>query len=560
MELFEIRLLVGSFLGNHDLCSCACVSKLWHKSFLPFIYAQAESEPLFRQWNAFRLHLCHIRDISITQGILGISLAKDGFLRDCRRLVRLRFESDPSPEALEYFVQLLQRNPLLVRLSPSIRGGARDPNLWKSIAEDCPRLTEIQLHSTNFEGAALTGFLNLASRLTKLTLSGCDLSAVLSWMSSSSFVLPELQKIDRNNSTGDNGGISSAPDREDWSGFPVLRELVFSGYYDSESVWMGQLQIFVRAPKLEKLSWNLLHRQYPYDPYVLRGTSEEFIPTLVRLLRQRPWPRLSSLQVTEDYMARASSLDGDNLAEILTLLPDGLKNFSAPGGDFGLLAWQAIQRHLGTLEAINLTKIPSWMVQGFLTSCPELRELRGPTLLTSDLVRGSRAGQARKRNALAVALELAEKRLPETLMAQMFAKSTILKSDPPKDDFVLGPATIAGLPGDLSPRPWVCYRLKVLQITLRKHHRERDEEGIQTDVQIFQQLTQMRWLQQLFLCPFQDARGIDGLNPRPVLGAELRPPDFRGQFDNATKIRRHHVGERLLEIWPGLTSCYWHRY
>lgn len=94
-------------------------------------------------------------------------------------------------------------------------------------------------------------------------------------------------------------------------------------------------------------------------------------------------------------MGRRSSLNDDQLAEILTLLPNNLKSSCIPGADFGLLAWQAIQRHLETLQVLHLTKVPSLMVQGFLISCPDLRELRGPTVFTSDLVRGIEADQAR---------------------------------------------------------------------------------------------------------------------------------------------------------------------
>jgi len=80
----------------------------------------------------------------------------------------------------------------------------------------------------------------------------------------------------------------------------------------------------------------------------------------------------------------------------------------------------------------------------------------------------------------------------------------------------------------------------------------------EADAQAFQQLMQLKWLEELLLCPFKDARRVNGLNPRLVLGMDLgRDAEFRGHFNNAARIRKYAVGQRWLEIWPGLTSCYW---
>jgi len=565
MDCLEVRILVGSFLDSHDLCSCVRVSKLWHESFLPFIYDQAKPTSFHLHWRSFQPQLRHVRDLSIIR--VTEPHEKAGFLKNCRRLVRLNFASDPYPAAIDYLIRLLQRNPQLVRVALWILEGTLYQKLWRTLVDDCPRLTEIELHGTNFQGESLIGFMNLTLRLTRLELGNCNLSHLLEWMSSPSpspFGSAELQ------SNVYHSNDNRVVDDKDWPGFPVLHELIITGSYGNNT-WMDQLQVFVRAPKLERLSWKIVDLKYTSS----RVTSaEEFIPTLVRVLRQRTWPRLHSLEVTEDDLGRQSTLNDEQLAEILTLLPDGLKSFRIPGASFGLLAWQAIQRHLGTLRVLQLTEVPSWMVQGFLTSCPDLRELRGPTLNTSDLVRGVQADLAREKNAIAVAAMLAAKGLPEALMAPLPRKEVLLSADTKRKEVSAsienldddewpteeGLLSVPSLPEDQSPRPWICHRLKVLRITLRGHSKERELGKKGADAQAFQQLMQLKWLVELLLCPFEDALRVDGLNPRLVLGVDLgRDAEFRGHFINAARIRKYAVGQRLLEIWPGLTSCYFQR-
>lgn len=566
MELHDIRLIVGSFLGTHDLCSCVRVSKPWHESFLPFLYAEAKPEPLRKHWASFSKQLFHVRNLNITSTVQ--PWAREGILKDCRRLVRLRFESNSlnentNPEAvLDYLIQLLQRNPQLIHVSLSLTT-PYDSKLWRVLVDDCPRLTEFGLYMTYFQGECLTGFMNLATRLTSLDLENCDLSQLLEWMSSSPSPSSST-KIQNSNIVSDDSNNNN------WPGFPVLRTLRIAGQNRINSDWMDQFQIFVRAPRLESLEWNVTDLHFPSVPEDFSGKS---IPMLLHMLRQRPWPRLNSLEVKEEYVGPQLSILDDDLAQILTLLPDGLKSLRIPKSRFGLLTWQAIQRHLGTLQVLQLNA-PSWMVQGFLTSCPKLRELKGPDLNTSDLVRGVQSDLARRQNANIVAAMLVDRGLPRALIDQLLPQKVFLATDTESGRVSSGIAKSPdknnlkeegdplSVPTGLEypfPRPWVCHRLKVFHISLVRDIMERESDREEADAQILHQLRQMRYLEELYLCPLAGPQRFNGLSPRRMLGPEFGPPDFRGHFTSAASIRKHPVGERLLEIWPGLTRCHWHK-
>ena len=185
-------------------------------------------------------------------------------------------------------------------------------------------------------------------------------------------------------------------------------------------------------------------------------------------------------------------------------------------------------------------------------------ELKGPTLNTSDLVRGIEADLARQENAVAVAAMLAERGLPETLMTLPPRKETSWNLQREGGCAIstsisasIKDMSESGLLEDQSPRPWVCHRLNVLRITLHRTSMEWNGERKKTDSQVFQQLSQLRCLRELFLCSFQNALRVHGLNPRLALGMDLRHPEFRGQFINATKIRKHRMGSDCWRFGPG---------
>ena len=91
MDLPELRSFVGSFLDNDDLMSCVRVSKLWHESFIPLLYAKARGPQLCKHWTAFEPRLCHVRDLQFSYFTDTDKL--NSILENCTRLRTLMSDS-----------------------------------------------------------------------------------------------------------------------------------------------------------------------------------------------------------------------------------------------------------------------------------------------------------------------------------------------------------------------------------------------------------------------------------------------------------------------------------
>ncbi|KAG0042797.1 hypothetical protein BGZ83_012174 [Gryganskiella cystojenkinii] len=512
MDLPEIRLYVATYLDSHDLISCSCVSRRWNDSFTPFLYRTWIATSHSGHLPSFEKHLHHVQDLQV--GHQTTAIERDRFLDRCIGLRRFKIDLSLHGRDNEFVFKLLQRNPRLTRVSLGGIDQDTNPDLLDTIADYCSLATELSLLTRPFNGHAFWDrfMIRLAPRLTRLELNWSQPYALTT--------------------------RGQPPE------FPELRDLIITSKPIQVS-WEAQLGIFERCPKLESFSWCLVSSSDL--PRSIWG----FTHTLISILQGRhghsSWPRLDSIQLTE--LHPTPQLEDKTLSEILNNCPNRLCRLTIPGSHIGVRSWQALQRHLETINVLHLATY-SWMIQEILSSCRNLREFRGSVLWAYELVDSVSAKEMR---------DMIEETKTTTGFIQSPQQLELTPFHRLEDDasFTCAIAVTSSSSPSIvppQPRPWVCHRLEVLCITLGGVTDTEDHR------QVFEQLKKLRLLTQLYLCPQMTTQGC-GMDPRAALSMSVESHEdaFEGEYNNRQRIQNEPVGRRLLEVWPGLTNCHWYK-
>ncbi|KAG0046220.1 hypothetical protein BGZ83_008610 [Gryganskiella cystojenkinii] len=462
------------------------------------------------------------------------------------------------------------------------RSSHPDPTPLQTLVQSCSCVTELGFNLVTIDMLGLRGLDTLTSRLTRLEL-------VNAWPT------PEhLHSWPSSNRV--QNGLGDYVATEQQVLFPELQTLKITSATYTNATWKQQLQFFKNSPKLESLSWSLVQ---PY-PHLLPDRAVEFLETLCDFFCQDPqdryrhhnsnysggqrscWPKLDSLRLTEVQSNGVTLLRGDPwIVPILKSCPNPLRRLTLTSTDDfeDAVSWGALQKHFPTLQVLNLTTSNnSSIAQDILSSCPQLREFRGQVLNASDVAKGYSAGASQKPAAATMtdAVAASNTALYEPLFEKMTINIEPLFPPPATNTSPPTPPTPPPRPGGMQtqkapqraarfrapPQPWVCHRLEVLRVTIQRTMKMEDQDPLKIDHPIFEQLSQLKELRELHLCTFEKSK-ILGLDPRIPLGM-THPANmdhqrrFSGTYSTAEKIRREPVGQRLLEVWPGLTSCRWH--
>jgi hypothetical protein len=95
MELPEIRLQIGGYLSIDDLASCVLVNKLWHGTFLPYLYFKCYTDVSIyhpQYWSSFKNNLQHTRNLNISYNTLKTSDDRKTVLQKCTLLRQLTIQ------------------------------------------------------------------------------------------------------------------------------------------------------------------------------------------------------------------------------------------------------------------------------------------------------------------------------------------------------------------------------------------------------------------------------------------------------------------------------------
>ena len=506
MELPEIRLHIGRYLTINDLASCVLVNKLWHNTFLPYLYYKCETDVIYqrRYWPAFKKNLQHTRELNIFHNTLKTSEDRNTVLQKCRLLRKLTL--NPAHLNNNFFLHLIQQNPRLRQVDLSI-GEVKEiygntplefntpsaaVTILDTLARSCPLLTELGLEmmlhpesEKHFYGSFSRHFM---PRLTKLHWSWFRLN-----------------------------GVATLPWVKAWRTppeFPELRELiVYICIPEMPHPWEEELLLFENSPKLEFLSWcwdpNPLFATVRYNP---SHSIELFIGTLCKFISTR-WLNLHSISLSINESSSFIFQD-EQVSRVLKSLRNPLRRFELSNGNpCTKLTWQALSQHIPTIQILHINRDTGM----------ELRSSEIENILSS--------GQ-----------HLIDFQHDSVLNASDVTKNMIIDKE--------WPLSISSH----FRYPWACHRLQILKIALLRHP---DDHFL--NFAVFAQLSKMKELRVLHIS--SEKRGpAYGLNPGDYLHdptlVESLP--FNGLYDSYNQIRDHPVGKRLLVTWPRLTNCYWY--
>ncbi|KAG0045377.1 hypothetical protein BGZ83_009411 [Gryganskiella cystojenkinii] len=575
MNLLEIRLDVGARLSLRDLASCARVSIQWNETFTLLLYASCDASHSSAAWPSFQQHLHQVRDLRVHT--LDTNSEYDQLFTKCRALTSLEFAATSNQYDLyQGLLTLLECNPCLRKVQ-ALCNFQSSSRIIDILVRSCRQLQELTLRSLILEDKVLVAFLELAPRLTKLSLTDC-------WPRG-----PTNNEINSRNSSNDGDQSQTQPWLDqvnaNWPIFPRLRELSVSGFPGIVS-WKDQFRYFAQAPNLESIHWDLAVDGHGF-------LSTQFLVTLGAILKSGlsdvtvddghitdkrehsagcPWPRLDMIQITGLRSFDERLFTDSLLADILRNCPNGLRRLDVPRADLGPLSWIVLrERHFQTLQIAAL-QADGWMTQEILSSCSQLQEFHSfKPLHVFDVANGVKAAKLRE-DDMVVARTARWLQHPANELG-----TTTAKTSTPTNDSAAAPAWAPWAPPLSIPRPWICSRLRVFRVELERMTRDRYEEEYEKEEdieevqrcnrQVFDRLVQLKELEDLILCMSMStiAAGLDRTQYPVYLGIDTsgyEDRDLEYNFTFGSELRSHReiqefipVGSRLLEIWPRLQRC-----
>ncbi|KAG0055462.1 hypothetical protein BGZ83_008467 [Gryganskiella cystojenkinii] len=561
MDLLEIRLNVGSFLTRPDLACCLRVSKLWYTSYLPLIYAVADSHSLDNHWFQFR----YVKDLRMYSDCFSKKYYTESLLQ-MQSLCRLHLEFSQPWRKLSYSSEIDPDEVLLrmlkgqtnpgrlkeVALNSYSRGLLPPPaGVIEFLVKFCPSLTILDFRHVALSKEEETLYqvlYQLGPRLQQLTLHQC-------WPIG----------ISRERATDESSFIWNPQQLETSPPvFNSLKSLKIEYRTVVNYTLQEQLRLFRSCPNLESLDWSIIEGA--------RSSASDFLQELCDTVLQSsplisslpnvlccPWPRLDSLALfSDEYLSPVSDA---LMTRFLNHFPNPIRKLSLPQRTaFETLGWQALkERHFESLEILRLLSATSSMIQQILSSCPNLLEFYGSALNIDDVVEDWGRGIVKTaENELRPSHQKTQsssvfKKFQKIIKKKKETPTPLSPSPPPPPP----PKALFSTPPKLD-RPWVCHRLQVLSIEFHRIPFQVWDEDPTANLKIFEQLVQLRYLRTIHLVSRYDAHRI-GLNPGKCLEMLEDVYDtigtgntiFPGTHYDQSSIRKSLVGRRLLKIWPG---------
>jgi Leucine-rich repeat (LRR) protein len=531
MELPELRLHVGRYLTINDLASCVLVNKLWHDTFLPYLYHKCDTNVNIRHWPSFKNNLHHTRELDISYNTLKHSDEKSAALQKCTHLRKLSLNA--AHTNMKFFLQLIQQNPRLCRVDLAV-GEVTEldtPTTLKikptscavtfldTMARSCPRLTELgvdmMLHPESEKKFYNSFSRHFMPRLTKL---------YWAWF--------RVRRVKTSPWMIDKYGLPGEKRNDDRCSFPELRVLtVYICVLDTPHPWEEEIMLFENSPNLEVLSWS-------WDPSPLFGVGsqdpslniDQFFHTLCKFIATR-WFKLHSISLSIKK-SDTHIFQDEHISRVLKTMRNPLRRFELRNGNpCTKQTWQALRQHIKTIHTLHLSS-----ETGMALSSSEIEEVLSTGHRLIDFQHDSVLNASDVTSGMIIDRHSCNVSLLSILTTPLISQGTSVSSLPCHFQY-----------------PWICHRLQVLKIVLLRHSED------YLNFAVFAQLAKMKELRVLHIS--SPSRGPEyGLNPGGYLfdltDAESLP--FEGHYSSYNQIRDHPVGKRLLFIWPGLTNCYWY--
>ncbi|KAF8924733.1 hypothetical protein BGZ58_001507 [Dissophora ornata] len=340
LDLPEIRLNVANYLSRHDAVQCIQVSRIWHQTFLPFVWEEVEirggnvgSNPQGPTVEVLQRYCDMVLNLDIQEKVDARYTLNYSKLRSLSLNTSNGFQ-DSLAQSYDP-TTMIANNPSLLDIAVCrIDIGA---SFWNAISQ----LQHVHSMSLYFERMADTTTVNAFWE-------ACTHLRSLEMLSTFMTGKGDLSRFK----------------------FPRMRELkVDIMGLDIED----QLEFMTRCPMLEGLSWE--------SPIL---ETWPFRKRLAKLAGSGAWPNLQSLDL------RGRMADGD-AALILHGMQKATKIVLSSSA-FGPQAFEALRRHFSTLRVLNLSlchNVTSLMILQVLTSCPGLEELQGVGVLAKDIAEGA---------------------------------------------------------------------------------------------------------------------------------------------------------------------------
>ncbi|KAG0205943.1 hypothetical protein BGX28_002535 [Mortierella sp. GBA30] len=326
----EILACIGEHLSNRDIINCVCVNKFWKQEFEHKLWRSFILEENMKglgldlmERNAPYIH---------TLDVYSVDPAKQAaFFRNCSQLKNLtfyfhhgNFNFNDDEKKWDLMADLIKSLPQLRKLVIDQDVPSRTPNLFKTLPE-CPKLVILETSGCMFDMENTSYFRAVGS--------------------------PHLKCL---SSKGDSffGGVNFPDDL--WLPEMLYLDIKYAYQMSNEL----QLKWISHCPKLISIAWE-----------ESRGMSVEDFCRVI----PSACPNLTSLQL-------CLHMSDEDIAAILNAMPR-VEKLTVPNMEFGDLSGKALRKHYSWLKDINfehtldLTSLPSLVVQEILCSCPALQSV-----------------------------------------------------------------------------------------------------------------------------------------------------------------------------------------
>ncbi|KAG0031569.1 hypothetical protein BGZ81_000981 [Podila clonocystis] len=340
--LAEVVLLVANYVNPKDAAAPSLVCSIWYTVFRPLIWQTCdisddrlhpEEQPLGQKRprpEDMVQNAHHIREL-ICNGSSFSTFANI----PCSRLKKLRFHNvtyASRPQWWSQLTQLLVQNDQLETIDFDGANEASTLEFWETLVSR-PMLTYVRMNTVHMSADQFAIFWNGSRGLRQMELYDINIPCTPDFIEERLETLSDLEAI-------------------------TISHLAATA-------------LLILCPGLRSFRW---------QNYDSEGDAQ--LQMLAFLLGRHHFPHLERLQVTQ--------VDDLELATCLSAM-GRVKELVIEGNHFGLLSFNALERHFATLQRISLESLfsfPSRPILEILESCPLLKYIRVPKLKASAIMLG----------------------------------------------------------------------------------------------------------------------------------------------------------------------------
>ncbi|KAF9438686.1 hypothetical protein BGZ76_005829 [Entomortierella beljakovae] len=355
LEIPEIVDRIAKYLRSREFMTCIKVSKDWHQTFIAYLWEDLKFYDLQDNPPASSIvqHAHLIRNIVISGEVPpGVSTTHFPYLGSIQFLTSHFSQSKFSPI-------LLTNNPTIENLT--MRVATYIPEFWDTVSK-LPNLREIFISDVFVQPETVEAFWDTLCHMEKVTFENIKFTSNLTFPSTVPSKLKDLTLRD----------ISIAGQNQ---------LDVMENYTHMEASQYNQLDLITRCTQLQSLEWSLR----------LIDNCRHYIGPFCKSLSQGTWPYLHKLKIGNFYSMREMDME-----QILCSI-SRLTALAVDERVWGPTSFNAFVRHFDTLEVLSTqtdrTNFTSAMANTVLCSCPNLIELKSPSINGLDIINGVRINQ-----------------------------------------------------------------------------------------------------------------------------------------------------------------------